>query len=368
MLARRGRLLCSAATCIGFLAAACGGSGISVTPEATLTAASPATPSPPANAPPAITALPTSPPTSTIVAIAAATTVPTATPSPTATLTPTQIATPTPTPPPTPAPTPTPTPTPTPVPIGQRTAIDRPDDSDLPQIHLVYAVPADRVDRSFDTNGAIRTSVESISHWFNTESGGLNLRWDTYKGELDVTFFRLALNEFMVTASGAFVRDVLELELKAAGAIRPNKQYMVFYDGGSTYSCGGGAWPPLIYGVVSAMYLQGEPPGGIGCNTNRLGASPTATGYLDIAMLHEFIHSLGLVSTCAPSHHLSGHVSDSPNDLMWSGDAPWELPPRLDIGNDDYFRHGNPDCPDLANVGYIDPLPENYWLPPGVSP
>jgi len=254
------------------------------------------------------------------------------------------------------------------VPIGQRTTIDRPDDSDLPQIHLVYAIPADGVDRAFDTNGSIRTSIESISYWFNTESGGLNLRWDTYKGELDITFFQLALNENTVTIFGAYVRDVLEQQLNAAGAIRPIKQYMVFYDGGSTYACGGGPWPPLLYGVVSAMYLQGEPPGAIGCNTNQLGASPSVPGYLDIAMLHEFIHALGLASTCAPNHHLSGHVSDSPNDLMWAGDAPWNLPPRLDIGNDDYFRHGNPDCPDLANVGYIVPLPDDYWLPPGVSP
>ena len=252
--------------------------------------------------------------------------------------------------------------------IGQRTIIDRPDDSDLPQIHLVCAIAADGTDRAFDTDGAIKTSIESISYWFKTESGGLDFRWDTYQGELDVTFFQLASNEALVIASGAYVRNVLEAEMSAAGVIRPNKQYMVFYDGGSTYSCGGGAWPPFIYGVVSAIYLLGEPPGAIGCGTNALGASPTATGYWDIAMLHEFIHTLGLASTCAPNHHLSGHVSDSPNDLMWTGDAPWELPPRLDIGNDDYFRHENQDCPDLANVGYIVPLPDDYWLPPGVSP
>lgn len=267
-----------------------------------------------------------------------------------------------------PTPTPTPTPLPPPAPIGQRTVIDRPDDSDLPQIHLVYAIPADGVDRSFDTNGAIRTSVEAVSYWFRDQSGGLDLRWDTCNGELDITFLRLVSHEALITAAGAFVREALERELKAAGAIQPNKQYMVYYDGGSTYSCGGGAWPPLIYGVVSAMYLQGEPPGAAGCGKNVLGASPAATGYLDIAMFHEFIHSLGLVSTCAPNQHLAGHVSDSPNDLMWAGDAPWELPPRLDIGNDDYFRHGDSDCPDLAKVGYIVPLPQNYWLPPGVSP
>lgn len=116
------------------------------------------------------------------------------------------------------------------------------------------------------------------------------------------------------------------------------------------------------------MYLNGEPPGAPRCNTNILGSSQTVPGYSDIGMLHEFIHAMGLSPTCASNHHLAGHVSDSPNDLMWAGYALWELPPRLDIGNDDYFRHGNPDCPDLANVGYIDSLPKDYWLSPGVSP
>ncbi|NQW23873.1 MAG: hypothetical protein HQ475_10560 [SAR202 cluster bacterium] len=272
---------------------------------------------------------------------------------------------------PTAAPIPTatlaPTPMPTAAPIGQRTTVDRPDDSDLPQIHLVYALASDGVDRFFDTNGAIKTSVESVRYWFRTQSSGLDLRWDTYNGELDVTFFRLGSTEKSVTALGAYVRDVLEQELKAAGGIQGSKQYMVFYDGASTYACGGGAWPPLLYGVVGAMYLKGLPDGPVPCDSNTLGASPTTPGYLDIAMLHEFVHSLGLTPTCAPNQHSSGHVSDSPNDLMWAGDAPWDLPPKLDIGNDDYFRHGNPDCPDLANVGYIDPLPADYWLPPGVS-
>ena len=209
--------------------------------------------------------------------------------------------------------------------------------------------------------------MESVIFWFKTQTGDLDLRWDTYQGQLDITFLQLDSKEAAVAATGAYVRNVLELEVKSKHGVQPQKQYMVFYDGSSTYSCGGGAWPPLIYGVGSAMYLNGEPPGSPTCNSNTLGASPTAPGYLDIAMIHEFIHSLGLTPTCAPNQHSSGHVSDSANDLMWAGNSPWELPPKLDIGNDDYFRHGNPDCLDLADVGYIDPLPVDYWLPPGVS-
>ena len=231
----------------------------------------------------------------------------------------------------------------------------------------MYVLPADGTDQSLDTDGTIETAIDSISYWFRTETDGLDLRWDTYAGELDVTFYRLSVVEDSITVEVAYVRDRLERELRQDGVIGLHKQYMVFYDGGSTWSCGGGAWPPLLKGVVSAVYLKGTPPNAAPCNSNILGASAIAPGYLEFAMLHEFVHTIGLAAGCALNHHLNGHVSDYSNDLMWSGDEPWDLPATLDIGGDDYFRHANNGCPDLAQVGYITPLPPDYWLPEGVE-
>jgi hypothetical protein len=62
-------------------------------------------------------------------------------------------------------------------------------------------------------------------------------------------------------------------------------------------------------------------------------------------MLHEIMHTLGFVDVHAPHQHLSGHVNDDANDLMWAGTGPW-IPGGwsaavLDAGNDDYFRHSN---------------------------
>ena len=113
------------------------------------------------------------------------------------------------------------------------------------------------------------------------------------------------------------------------------------------------------------MYLKGTPPNAPACSSNTLGASVTDPGFFEAGMLHEIMHTIGLVAECAPNHHLAGHVSDSSNDLMWAGNEPWELPPRLDIGNDDYFQHNNAGCLDLANSGFINPLPSDYWLPQG---
>ena len=323
--------------------AACAGVEPTATPGLTPTSTPGLTPIPkPAASPtplPTVTPPQRATPVSTSTLISSATRVPT--PIPTATPTPTQtaipISIPKPTPAPTPTPTPIPTPMPTPAPIGERSTYDRPDDLKLPQIHVMYVIPVDGADESLDTDGTIETAIESISYWFSSQTGGLDLRWDTYNGQLDITFHRLSSKENSITAEVAYVRDRLERELRDAHVIGLDKQYLVFYGGGSTWSCGGGAWPPLLKGVVSAMYLKGTPPNAPPCNSNTLGASPTSPGYFEFGILHEFIHTIGLAARCAPNHHLDGHVSDFTNDLMWAGDQPWDLPATLNIGRDDYF-------------------------------
>jgi hypothetical protein len=234
-----------------------------------------------------------------------------------------------------------------------RATEDRPDEVRGPQVHAVYAIPSDGEDRALDTSGAIAGSVDSFQRWLARETGGTNLRLDTSGGELDVTFFRMPKTDAEIKSRGAFVRDEIEAALGQAGLLRPDKLYAVYYDGGSTHACGGGAWPPRLRGQVGAMYLKGEPPGSSPCWTNSLAAPGAEPGYMDIAMLHELVHTLGFVAECAPHHTLNGHASDSPNDLMWSGNAPWQLPPRLDIGRDDYYGHGRTDCPDFARSEYL---------------
>jgi hypothetical protein len=61
---------------------------------------------------------------------------------------------------------------------------------------------------------------------------------------------------------------------------------------------------------------------------------------------------------------MSGHVSDSPTDLMYAGDQPWQ-PSVLDFGKDDYFQHKNAGCLDLAKSAFLDPLPAGAEPPPG---
>ena len=234
-----------------------------------------------------------------------------------------------------------------------RSTADRLDEVRGPQIHFVYAVPADGADGRLDETGMLEGSVGSFHAWVAAETGGPNLRLDTYQGSLDVSFFRLTATDAAVAARGAFVREAVEGELRAAGFNRPDRLYAVYYDGSSTHACGGAFWPPQLNGNAVVMYLRGRPPGAVPCEQNGFAAASAPPTYWEYAMLHDILHGLGMVATCAPHHHLAGHVSDYSNDLMWAGNQPWRFPARLDIGRDDYYGHGRSDCADLSRSPYL---------------
>lgn len=253
---------------------------------------------------------------------------------------------------------------PTVVPTSQRSSSDRPDDSANYQVHVMYVLPSDGQDDALDTSGTIATSVSAFNTWLGQQTGGPRLRLDTYQGALDVTFFRLSRGDSEIRARGAYVRDEIEAELKAAGFDQRNKILAVYYGGGSTYACGGGAWPPSLVGTVAAAYLRGTPPGATPCDSNALASTPSQPGYFEFAMLHEIMHTIGFVAACAPYHTQSGHVSDDPHDLMYAGPLPWE-PSVLDSGRNDYYRHALPGCLDLAKSVFLDPATPGAAVPPG---
>ena len=227
-----------------------------------------------------------------------------------------------------------------------RALTDMPDDISGPQVHVLYAVPSDGGDRQLDTNGVVSASVASWQKWLRGQTDGRGLRLDTYQGELDITFLRLA---------GAFVgRNSLDV-IRAAGFNDPAKIYAVFWDGGAGWGACGASWASPPFGI---LILRGTPRGS-SCALFPLGGDPP--GYLDFAMLHEIGHALGYVPSCAPHTtlpRLGPHVSDSRFDLMFTGNAVWGVnePGRmaLDVGRDDYFMANVPGCPDLSDSPYLE--------------
>ena len=257
------------------------------------------------------------------------------------------------------APEPPLTPTATPLPTEDVLRSDRADDLSGHQVHVMYVLPADGMERNRHVDGSLHRSVAAFQAWLAGQTGGPRLRMDTFQGQLDISFFRLGRSDAEIASHGAFVGGEIEAELRAAGRIAPEKLYAVYYGGTSSYACGGAPWPPAVVGRVAAVYLKA-------CPGSRLTDDEDSSGYWEFAMLHELLHGLGVVATCAPHHTLAGHTSDDPRDLMYAGALPWR-PEFLDVGHDDYYGHANPNCTDLATSIFLDPPIPNAVLPDGWS-
>jgi hypothetical protein len=237
---------------------------------------------------------------------------------------------------------------------GERSTEDRSDDESGRQIHLVYALPSDGVDRELDTNGTIETSFGAAQKWLADQTGGRAFRLDTVDGEPDISFFDLSRSDADLQSEDAFTREAIEAELIDAGFDSPDKIYAVYYDGGSTYACGSGAYPPTIVGNVLVLFLDGTPlNGAIQCGENEFAADVDSPVFWEYVAVHEILHTLGLVPTCAPNEELSGHISGPPNDLMYEGEEETDLPKALDAGHDDYYKHDDSDCIDLDESPYL---------------
>jgi len=119
-----------------------------------------------------------------------------------------------------------------------------------------------------------------------------------------------------------------------------------------------------LVGHVAALYLRGAPPDAPPCSGNSFAKSDFEPGYWEFSLIHEIFHTLGAVATCAPHRTRRGHVSDDPRDLMYAGDQHWQ-PSLLDLGNEDYFNHGNRNCLDVAKSVFVDPTASDAAPPPG---
>lgn len=267
-----------------------------------------------------------------------------------------------------------------------RSITDRADDSSLDQIRVLYVLPSDAVDHNRDTNDQICNSVRAVATWFHAQSN-VYIRFDTSAELIDVGFVRLTKSDAQMRGTDtantsidtgtAFVRERIERELVAMNLIAPNKLYAVYYEGSSVYACGGGAYPPLIEARVGAVYLEGMPPGvTVPCGDSfPWGQASLVPNYIDYAILHELVHSMGIVASSSPNQHAQGHVFDTASatparDLMYSprtsSDPAWATnnPSGLivDINHDDYFMAGSVD---MAKMSLISPLPASAVRPQG---
>ena len=79
-----------------------------------------------------------------------------------------------------------------------RNFVDLDDIDDGYNIHVMYVIPADGVDKEYDLNSKISMLLYQIDKWFNSKTkdrlytDGQNLKFDRKKdGKIDITFLRL---------------------------------------------------------------------------------------------------------------------------------------------------------------------------------
>lgn len=263
--------------------------------------------------------------------------------------------------------------------VAGRVAIDRPDDSTQPQVKAYYVLAADSVDDRYDVGGQIAAQITTSNEWlFN--SGGKRLRWDTYKGAIDVQFVRLKQTEAELwmepgspTKKCRFQQcpslETLVLAMQEQGFSKKNKITAVFYGGQRTFAshpevaaCAWGGWGKA--GHV-AMYLVADLDpltGRTRCSSMNENTKPAdATNTVGLAIIHEVFHALGAVAFSGPPNgDGDGHIKNDQTDLMGGSQ---EIV-RLDPGNDDYWRHGRSAFVDVYRSAFMDPPEPNAVLPP----
>ena len=253
-----------------------------------------------------------------------------------------------------------------------RTTVDQPDLASSPyQVHPVYAIPTDRPDARLDTDGTIDRSLRSANAWFAGASSGVQrIRFDErLDGAIDVSFFALSREDNYYASMGSSAASAIGNEIRAAPLYEARKIYLVYYDGtNSAVSCGSGQRP----GHFSALFMHAAAPGFLPCDTKAYAATATSpANYHEWAAVHEIVHNLGFVHSCAPhSSIVSGHTSDGPSDLMWvrtdASDGRIWASTAVDPGNDDYYGANVPAaCPlNLFFSAFLEPT-HGTQLPPG---
>ncbi|KAA0274298.1 MAG: hypothetical protein EDM79_08595, partial [Chloroflexi bacterium] len=273
-----------------------------------------------------------------------------------------------------------PPPTPAPVaPLGERSYADRPDDAPgMYQVHFLYVLPADGTDYQRDLDGKINVTVDTVNEWFAGQSGGSKFRFDTYQGELDITFVQIGMTSQQVIDASVsqyggkyWIRDILEAELVKTRLFQPGKIYVSMFEITShPGTCADAAHPDDLMGRMAGLYTSAILDDGYDCASESFGAG---NSYTDMGVIHEIVHTLGFAASCGAnptSAENFSHTGDDNADLMWAPDAGstlyWDSDNMtLDPGNDDYYDHDIPNCPDLADSAFLEPLPADPQTPPG---
>ena len=224
--------------------------------------------------------------------------------------------------------------------------------------HVVYALPDGAPDRFATFAPLISGDAAAVTAWWVGQDSTRKPRYDLIDaptcaseyGRIDISLARIP--------AGVTTYDGITDALRTAGFESPDKGYLVYFDGsphiGTEFGvCGEGGVDDVAF-AYSVVYLQT-------CQQ----ASSDDTRSLIAA--HEMTHGMGAVPNEAPHDCDSGHVCDSPHDLMKavfdSGDSLATV--LLDVGRDDYYAHAG-NWWDVRNSGLLYDLDQSLAPAPTV--
>lgn len=233
--------------------------------------------------------------------------------------------------------------------VLERSGVDRPDDVAGAQVHLLYVLPSDGTDRSFDVNGTIVTTVETVQQWLAAQTGGRRLRIDTVGGLQDLTFLRLSATEAQLAASPEGIAARLDAELAAQGFADALKLYVVYYDATAPGPCSreihGGAAPRTLFVLGQCAHVSFP----------EVASPELRIASAEWHFIHDLLHTLDFVFDGAP-HELERHTTDDPRDLLNHLNGPTQTPILLDVGRDDYYGENVPvGVPNFADSPLLTP-------------
>jgi hypothetical protein len=235
---------------------------------------------------------------------------------------------------------------------------DLPDSVSAFEWHVVYAVTTGGIDNFAGFAPRIDGDAATVSAWWLGQDSTRRPRFDLIDAPGCASEYgRLDISLVHVPAGVSSFEGIVEA-VKAAGFENPDKGYLIYFDGslhvGTEYGvCGESSLDNAAF-AYSIVYLQT-------C------AQESSDETRAVIAIHEMTHGMGAVPSEAPHSCDSGHVCDSPNDLMkslfQSGDSLANL--QLDVGRDDYYRHpGN--WWDVVNSGLLYDLDQSLAAAPDI--
>jgi len=263
-----------------------------------------------------------------------------------------------------------------------RNYVDQPDIDDGYNIHIIYALPSDGIDKKYDLNNQISMLAYQMDKWFNKKTknrlftDGQYLKFDRdNNGKLDITFLKLEITNLNISKEGINAVNVIQSEISRLGFNNENKVYLVIYGGSNKDVCASSQLPQHVKRSITAntaaLYYPGKSDDS--CVENNGGFKPEFNNTTRFA-LHEILHVLGVVPKCAPDHLVfpsEGTINDGigghltvPSDIMFSvqSNVTFSKMDQLDMKSVNYYNHDN-DCLDLAKSRYVVPTVDNPQLP-----